>query len=46
LRGCAYRQDFKVYDEAKAEREAEYQRELDQMPERAKPLREPRIRTL
>ena len=42
----AYRQDLKAYDEAKAAREAEYQRELDQMLERAKPLREPRIRSL
>jgi len=42
----AYRQDLKAYDEAKAEREAEYQRELDRLIESTKPRREPRIRSL
>jgi len=42
----AYRQDLKAHDQAKAEREAEYQRELDRLIESAKPRREPRIRSL
>jgi hypothetical protein len=42
----AYRQDLKAYDEAKAEREAEYQRELERMIESAKLNRQPRVRML
>lgn len=42
----AYRQELAASDRAKAEREVEYQRELDRMIESAKPRREPRIRSL
>lgn len=42
----AYRQDLNAYDRVKAERQAEYKRELERVIESARPRREPRIRTL
>jgi hypothetical protein len=42
----AYRQELKAHDEAKAERKAEYQRELDRIIESARPRREPSVRML